>query len=81
MLREYGNHNSCIEMLFCHLTICTCKKVGHIKMTVIPDLKAATEEDRIKRAVDAKAEATTDAAGSYSTLVRNGVVADMKLMS
>ena len=59
----------------------TCKKVGHIRMTVIPDLKAATEEDRIKRAVDAKAEATTDAAGSYSTLVRNGVVADMKLMS
>ena len=50
-------------------------------MTVIPDLKAATEEDRIKRAVDAKVEATTDAAGSYSTLVRNGVVADMKLMS
>ena len=53
----------------------TCKRVGHIRMTVIPDLKAATEEDRIKRAVDAKAEATTDAAGSYSTLVRNGVVA------
>lgn len=53
----------------------TCKKVGHIRMTVIPDLKAATEEDRIKRTVDAKAEATTDAAGSYSTLVRNGVVA------
>ena len=53
----------------------TCKKVGHIKMMVIPDLKAATEEDRIKRSVDAKAEATTDAAGSYSTLVRNGVVA------
>ena len=53
----------------------TCKKVGHIRMTVIPDLKAVTEEDRIKRAVDAKAEATTDAAGSYSTLVRNGVVA------
>ena len=55
----------------------TCKKVGHIRMTVIPDLKAATEEDRIKRSVDAKAkaEATTDAAGSYSTLVRNGVVA------
>ena len=46
-------------------------------MTVIPDLKATTEEDRIKRTVDAKAkaEATTDAAGSYSTLVRNGVVA------
>ena len=53
----------------------TCKKVGHIRMTVIPDLKAATEEDRIKRAVDAKAEATTDAAGSYSTLVRNCAVA------
>ena len=55
----------------------TCKKVGHIRMTVIPDLKAATEEDRIKRSVDAKAkaEAATDAAGSYSTLVRNGVVA------
>lgn len=53
----------------------TCKKVGHIRMMVIPDLKAATEEDRIKRAVYAKAEATTDAAGSYSTLVRNGVVA------
>ena len=52
----------------------TCKKVGHIKMMVIPDLNAATEEDRIKRSVDAKAEATTDAAGSYSTLVRNGVV-------
>lgn len=49
----------------------TCKKVGHIRMTVIPDLKAATEEDRIKRSV----EATTDAAGSYSTLVRNGAVA------
>ena len=46
-------------------------------MTVIPDLKAATEEDRIKRSVEAKAEveAMTDAAGSYSTLVRNGVVA------
>ena len=54
---------------------CTCKKVGHIRMTVIPDLKAATEEDRIKRTVDAKAEATTDAAGSYSTLVRNCAVA------
>ena len=53
----------------------TCKKVGHIRMTVIPDLKAATEEDRIKRTVDAKTEATTDAAGSYSTLVRNNVVA------
>ena len=53
----------------------TCKKVGHIRMTVIPDLKAATEEDRIKRVVDAKAEATTDAAGSYSTLVRNCAVA------
>ena len=53
----------------------TCKKVGHIKMMVIPDLKAATEEDRVKRSVDAKAEATTDAADSYSTLVRNGVVA------
>lgn len=24
----------------------TCKKVGHIKMMVIPDLKAATEEGR-----------------------------------
>ena len=24
------------------------KRVGHIKMEVIPDLKAATEEDRIK---------------------------------
>ena len=53
----------------------TCKKAGHIRMTVIPDLKAATEEDRIKRSVDAKAEATTDAAGSYSTLVRNCAVA------
>ena len=53
----------------------TCKKVGHIKMMVISDLKAATEEDRVKRSVDAKAEATTDAADSYSTLVRNGVVA------
>ena len=53
----------------------TCRKVGHIKMMVIPDLKAATEEDRVKRSVDVKAEATTDAADSYSTLVRNGVVA------
>lgn len=53
----------------------TCRKVGHIKMMVIPDLKAATEEDRVKRSVDAKAEATTDAADSYPTLVRNGVVA------
>lgn len=45
-----------------------CKKAGHIKMMVIPDLKAVTEEDRIKRSVDA--EATTDAAGSYSMVGR-----------
>lgn len=53
----------------------TYKKVGHIKMMVIPDLKVVTEEDKIKTSVDAKAEATTDAASSYSSLAKNGVVA------
>ena len=53
----------------------TGKRVGHIRMEVIPDLKAVTEEDKIKRSVDTKAEATADAAGFYSTLVKNGVVA------
>ena len=53
----------------------TCKKVGHIKMIVIPDMKAVTEENKIKASVYAKAEATTDASKSFSTLVKNGVVA------
>lgn len=44
-------------------------------MMVIPDLKAVTEEDGIKRSIDAKVEAATDAASSYSTLVKNSVVA------
>ena len=56
----------------------TGKRVGHIKMEVIPDLKAATEEDRIKNSIDAGADAATDATKSYEALTANKIVAKHK---
>ena len=56
----------------------TGKRVGHIKMEVIPDLKAATEEDKIKNSIDAGADATTDATKSYTALTANKIVAKHK---
>lgn len=53
----------------------TGKRVGHIKMEVIPNLKAATEESKIKEAVDARVVAVTDAAKSYATLKAHGIIA------
>lgn len=56
----------------------TGKRVGHIKMIAIPDLKAATEENAIKKTVDNKANATTDASTSYSTLISHHIIAEHK---
>lgn len=55
-------------------TYSTGKRVDHIKMMVIPDLKASTEESRIKPSIDNKTQATTDASSSYATLVDHDIV-------
>lgn len=56
----------------------TGKRVGHIKMIAIPDLKTYTEENAIKNAVDNKAIATTDASSSYSSLINHHIIAELK---
>lgn len=55
-------------------TYSTRKRVGHIKMEVLANLKASTEESKIGQAVDSSASATTDASHSYSTLVEHKIV-------
>ncbi len=46
----------------------TYKSVGHIKMIVIPDLKAETETNVIKENVNKESELVTDASTSYVKL-------------
>ncbi len=41
------------------------KKVRHIKMVVVPDLKAATIDDKAANAIDPASVITTDASGSH----------------
>jgi hypothetical protein len=50
------------------------RKVNHIKMTVIKDLKSATIEKQIKENIDSKAEIDSDNSTSYTNL-RNLVAA------
>lgn len=52
----------------------TTKKVRHIKMLVLDDLKAKTEEEKISKSIDKGSKVTTDASTSYKSLKKNGLV-------
>ena len=58
-----------------HRKYSTGKKVGHVKMEVLNNLKASTEEMHIARGTEKGTRMVTDASRSYISLERHGLTA------